>query len=313
MPSTLPNATVAAGSIQTPTDPTDITTIQVAVIALIASMTGIEVKTDGPDYLVIGPTVGDMRWVLTFSSSKVIDTSQRYNVDVELVAGHIWLGYSCDYGADNIIGSWDAAGSPFGAADFSGYVAVSGVITVDNIATVLGSTLTADGGNVEELSVWFRKNASAHFGFKAGASVAQCDDDIADATTNRIYGVFTTQGIGLDAGTHSSAIRWPGFNVATDQALGLARIGGAWVNCQVVAPVSAVTANLTSPTGRLASLRYHCYAPTGYIGWHRNLRVTADATYGAVINNSSGTPIGHAIAYSTSSAADAFARRSGTP
>ena len=314
MSSTLPNGTVAVGATQTSTDATDITKAQVAVAALIASMTGIEVKTDGADYLVIGPTAGDMRWLLTFGAgTKVIDTAQRYNADVELTPGHIWLGFSYDSGVADITNLWDGAANPFGAADFSGFVAASGVVTVDNVVNVLGSTLTADGGGVEELTMWFRENAGSHFGFKAGASIAQNDDDIADGVTNRIYGIFTTQGAALLNGLHSVNTAWPGFSTSTDNSLALSRVGGAWVNTKIVAVISAVSANLTSPTGRLSSIRYHVYAPTGNIGWHRNLRVTGDMHFGGPVTNDAGTPIGHAIAYSTAMAGDAMAYRTGTP
>ena len=315
MSSTLPNGTVASGTLQTPTDAADITTVQVAVAALIATMAGIEVKTNGADYLVIGPTTGDMRWLLTFGAgAKVIDTAQKYNADVELVAGHIWLGFSYDSGAADIIpAGWATAANPFDTADFSGFVAASGVVTVDNITAVLGSTLTADGGYVEELTLWGRESVSSHFGFKAGASIAQNDDDIADGVTNRMYGIFTTQGDGIGSSGHSVDTTWPGFSTSTDRALGLARVGGAWVDAKVVAVVDAISANLTTPTGRIASIRYHIKVSTGWIGWHRNLRVTADKFLGTTINNDVGTPIGHAIAYSTTVNGDAFAYRTGTP
>jgi hypothetical protein len=314
MASTLPNASVLIGSQQTPSDPTDITTVQTAVAAIIGTMAGIEVKTAGADYLMIGPTSGAGRWLLTFSATKVIHTNQRYNADVELVAGHIWVNYSYDSTLSDIAAAWDTDANVFGTDDQCKFVAMTGVVTVNNIATVDGSVLVSDGGGVEDLQLWFRENATKVYGGKAGAGIAQADDDLADAVTNRIYSIHVTQGVSLQNSIHSTATSWPGFSTSVDNMLALVRLSGAWEDFGIKLVANIPTAQLTTPTGKRAAIRYHAHDASGdYIGWMRNMRVTSDAVFGSAVDDLAGTPIGYAIAYSTTVAADAFALRTGTP
>ena len=93
MASSCPNATILLGTPQAVGTPADITSVQTAVVALLGTMAGVAIKTAGADYLVVGPTAGAGRWLLTFSAAKVILAAQQFNLDVELVAGHVWCGF----------------------------------------------------------------------------------------------------------------------------------------------------------------------------------------------------------------------------
>lgn len=317
MASTCPNATILLGTPQAPGTPADITTVQTAVVALLGTLAGVSIKTTGADYLVVGPTTGAGRWLLTFGAgAKVIDAAQQYNADVELVAGHVWCGFSYNCTDNDITNPWDGAANPFGASDFSKFFALTSVVATDNIATVGGEALIADGGGLEALYLWFRKNATSVFEGAAGAIVAQNDDDIADAVTARIYGFTATQGVSMASSAWALASNFPGgFSTSTDAALSAVRIGGAWVDMTRSVDVSTVTnGGLTSSTGKKLGLRVPVKDASGAgVGWLRNIRQIDDAIDLAAVNNIAGSPIGVAHSYGTGGATDAFAIATGAP
>ncbi len=316
MASTCPNASIVIGTPQAPSAPADITTLQTAFEAFIGTLSDHVVATSGADYTVVKPSSGPGRYLFTFSPTKTIHTDQKWSADVELVAGHVWVGYSYDSVADDISNPWDGAANPFGSADFSKFLAATSVVATDNVASVYGSELVTDGGVGEALQVSFRKNTNEMYPSYAGAIFAQMDDDIADGVTKRIYGIMTSQGVAMLWNALSSSTYFPGWSSSTDQAQTIARVGGSWVNVnRVINNLEPNTQGQKSSTGKKFSMELWMYDDTNNkcLGWLRNVRITADSTDGAAINDIDGNPIGYHLSSSTGFSQDSLAFRTGTP
>jgi hypothetical protein len=316
MASTCPNASIVIGTPQSPATPADITTLQTAFEAFIGTLSDHVVATSGADYTVVKPSSGPGRYLFTFSPTKTIHTDQKWSADVELVAGHVWVGYSYDSVADDISNPWDGAANPFGSADFSKFLAATSVVATDNVASVYGSELVTDGGVGEALQVSFRKNTNEMYPSYAGAIFAQMDDDIADGVTKRIYGIATSQGVAMLWNALGSSSYFPGWSSTTDQAQTIARMSGSWVNAKrVISNMESGPQAQKSSTGKMFSIAMWMFDGDNNctIGWLRNVRVTADSTDGVTINDIDGNPIGYHLSAQTGSAQDSLAFRSGTP
>jgi hypothetical protein len=213
----------------------------------------------------------------------------------------------------NIAAAWDSDNNVFGTDDHTGWFAVSAVISVDNVISVSGSALISDGGGAEELHIWFRETAANLFGATVGAGIAQCDDDLADAVTKRVYSFHTTQGAIISGTMNSKTNEWPGNRGVADTALAMVRFGGSWISLTTPFTIAGAVANLTSPTGKRASMRRHVVVSGDYFGWKRNARVTADQLDGTPTDDAAGTPNGYVVSSGTATATDSMAFRTGAP
>lgn len=326
MASTLPNGTVAAGTAKTPTDPTDITTVQPAVKDFLTSLAGVEIRTDGADYLVFGPTTGTGTYVMLFSATKIFHADQRFSALVLQEAGHVSLAYiEDDY--DDVDASWYAGWLAVGstsnpifgagtAAKCSGFVAVTGVVTADNVASVYGGALTADSLGVEIVNIMFEESASSRFGFFAGSVIAQANDTIADGTFNRIPSITTTQGVYLSSNCFSDKQYFPGASETADNCLTIAKRGASWVTVhRVQEKIDERTADYGKATTgeKFSAPILVTTGANGWLGWLRNMRVHPRAPDGEPVDDLNANLIGYVLSYGTGVSFDAFCFRSGAP
>jgi len=326
MASTLPDGTVAVGTAQTPTDTADITTVQTATKLFLESLFGVEIRKDGADYLVFGPTVGTGTYVMLFSPTKIFHADQRFSALVLQEAGHVSLAYIEDDYEDvdaTWYAGWLAVGSTsnpiFGAgtaAKCSGFVAVTGVVTVDTVASVYGGALTADSLGVEVINIMFEEAVNSRFGFFAGSCIAQANDAIADATLNRIPSITTTQGYQVGSSNLSSSSYFPGGLNAADKDLTIAKRGATWVTVdRVQASIDDEAAGYgVAATGEKFSSPIHVSTgANGYLGWLRNMRVHPKAQDGTAVDDLDANLIGYVISFATNGPGDSFCFRSGAP
>jgi len=317
MASTLPNATVEVGTPQSVAILASIVSLQAAVAAAIATHSKWEVKTNGLDYLVLGPIAGqplaNMRLLLTFSATKTINAAQRKGNSTGL-ADMVHAGISYDSGAADITNPWDGEANPFGAANFSGFIPCCAAVTTNAIAQVL--TFALDG---EVLDIFLQKTTIAHYHVRAGAGLAQPDDAVATGTPPRLYLVVATGVVAVVAAWLNSATGFLGYHSGANCAnmIALDPTAVAWVNAirSDDAIFDVVSAERTYGDGTSYSGLLHVQRQdaTRALGWLRNMRAVVDKVLGTTVNDATGSPIGVAFGYSTTVAADTVGLISGAP
>jgi len=147
------------------------------------------------------------------------------------------------------------------------------------------------------------------------APFAQADDSLADPVTNRIYGFITGQGVAVASSWIGSALGWSALGGAADQSLTGARLSGTWQTVVKVSDMGNITTtSLLCAGGYRVPLTMPMQIFGGAcFGWARNMRILNNDVERAAVLDAAGLPVGYFCGYSTSTAGNGFAFRTGAP
>ena len=190
MPSTLPTLTWQMTALRAPVTPTNAQSVLDTLALSVGDSTTWAVKSSAAGYIEIGPVAGsaipNFRALIAFG----INAAQRQEPhDATAVnAGELWMGIAPDGGT---LGDPLGAADPYGAARWSLYWRISGIITggadVDNLFVLT---------NDEMFSCWFNEDAPEDwYGGICGAMFdPPTDEDGEGGTPGRVYGMSVTGG-----------------------------------------------------------------------------------------------------------------------